>query len=85
MRLSDDEVTLNATLHDPVAQTVRSQHVTIGDGGVRMWPIALRYAWPAELDLMAQLAGMRLRSRSGAWSGDPFTATSRFHVSVYER
>ena len=43
----------------------------------------MRYAWPAELDLMARLAGMRLEDRWGGWSGEPFTALSPAHVSVY--
>jgi hypothetical protein len=43
-----------------------------------------RYIWPAELDLMAQLAGMSLLERWGGWRGEPFTSESRSHVSVYE-
>ena len=39
--------------------------------------------WPAELDLMAQLAGFELESRHADWSGAEFTAESRSHVSVY--
>lgn len=46
---------------------------------------ALRYAWPAELDVMARLAGLRLRERSAGWRREPFTAAARGHVSVYER
>ena len=42
-----------------------------------------RYVWPAELDLMAQLAGFSLESRHADWAGTPFTAESRSHVSVY--
>ena len=44
-----------------------------------------RYVWPPELDLMAQLAGLRLRDRSGGWRGEPFTSESTTHVSVYEK
>jgi hypothetical protein len=47
--------------------------------------VQIRYAWPSELDLMAQLAGLRLRHR---WSGgrrEPFTAASQRHISVYGR
>jgi hypothetical protein len=44
-----------------------------------------RYAWPAEYDLMAQLAGMRLRERWGGWMREPFTSESREHVSVWEQ
>jgi hypothetical protein len=46
---------------------------------------AVRYAWPSELDLMARLAGLRLRERHGDWRGGPFTAISPTHVSIYER
>ena len=45
----------------------------------------MRYAWPAELDLMARLAGMRLEDRWGGWGGEPFTGLSPSHVSVYEK
>jgi hypothetical protein len=40
--------------------------------------------WPAELDLMAQLAGMRLRDRWEGWTRQPFTSVSRQHVSVWQ-
>ena len=45
----------------------------------------MRYAWPAELDLMARLAGMRLEDRWGGWKREPFTGLSPAHVSVYEK
>jgi hypothetical protein len=48
-------------------------------------PVALRYAWPSELDLMAQLAGLALESRWGDWSGAPFTSSSDRHISVYRK
>jgi hypothetical protein len=44
-----------------------------------------RYVWPAELDLMAQLAGMRLREHWGGWKREAFTSESRDHGSVWER
>ena len=44
-----------------------------------------RYVWPAELDLMAQLAGMTLRERWAGWTKEPFTSESRSHVSVWEK
>ena len=47
--------------------------------------IPFRYVWPAELDLMARIAGLRLRDRWGDWRGSPFTAESRSHVSVWEK
>ena len=84
-RLEPDWVMLNVSRHDPVSQTVDTQLVVLGAGGVRLQPIRLRYAWPAELDLMAQLAGLRLLHRWGGWRREPFTAASTAHVSVYGR
>ncbi|PXY34668.1 methyltransferase [Prauserella coralliicola] len=69
--------------HDPVHQRVDSQHVTVTEQGNQLRPAALRYAWPAELDLMAQLAGLRLGHRHGDWDRRPFDATSTKHVSIY--
>ncbi len=80
-----DRVSINLERHDAAAQTVASSFVYITEEGVRLYPVALRYAWPSELDLMAQLAGMRLRHRWAGWNRAPFTAASPAHVSVYER
>ncbi len=44
-----------------------------------------RYVWPSELDLMARLAGMRLRERWGGWKREPFTNDSTQHISVWEK
>jgi hypothetical protein len=61
-------------------------HFTIvADGTARLRPAASRYAWPAELDLMARIAGMRLRDRWGGWERRSFTADRHLHVSVYEK
>lgn len=83
--VATDAVSLEASLHDPVAQRVRSQHVVITEQGVRLYPVEIRYAWPSELDLMARLAGLRLRERWAGWSREPFGASSGAHVSVYAR
>jgi SAM-dependent methyltransferase len=80
-----DAVRLGVSSHDPVAQHVTSVHVEIERGEVRMLPVQVRYAWPSELDLMARLAGLRLRQRWGGWREEPFTAASGQHVSVFER
>jgi SAM-dependent methyltransferase len=80
-----DEVRLEVLRHDPVEQLLDKCHVTLGGGGVRLDPIVLRYVWPSELDLMARLAGLRLRERHGGWRGEPFDARSVRHVSVYGR
>ncbi len=59
-------------------------HVVIRDGDVRLYPVRLRYAWPSELDLMAELAGLRRRDRWADWNRAPFEASSGTHVTVYE-
>lgn len=84
-RVEGDFVGLDVSRHDPVTQRVASQHLLISEAAVRLYPVQIRYAWPAELDLMAQLAGLRLRERWGGWKGEQFTATSGSHVSIYER
>ena len=55
------------------------------DGSFDSMSVPFRYVWPSELDLMAELAGMRLRDRWADWSREPFTAESRKHVSVWEK
>jgi SAM-dependent methyltransferase len=85
MDLDIDRVRLEASRHRPVEQRVDGQHVVITGGGVRLVPVALRYAWPSELDLMARLAGLRLRHRWGGWHREAFDDDSPKHVSVYEK
>jgi hypothetical protein len=80
-----DTVRLDATRHDPVAQRVDSTHIHIDPSGVQLYPVCLRYAWPAELDLMARLAGLRLHQRWDGWQRQPYTTTSPMAVSVYGR
>jgi SAM-dependent methyltransferase len=70
---------------DVVEQRMVSHHLIRTEEGIRHRPIPFRYVWPSELDLMARFAGLRLRDRSGDWSGAPFTADSRSHVSVWEK
>jgi SAM-dependent methyltransferase len=71
--------------YDVARQGLTSHHFEIVDGRVERNSIPFRYAWPAELDLMAQLAGLRLRERWSGWKREPFTSDSRKHVSVWER
>lgn len=71
--------------YDVVTQGLKSHYFTFEDGGVRHSSIPFRYVWPAELDLMAQIAGMHLRERWGGWTRQPFTGESRQHVSVWEK
>lgn len=70
--------------YDVVDQRVVSTHITFGkDRTPRVFETPQRYIWPAEMDLMAQLAGFRLEARYADWHGNPFTAESRSHISVY--
>jgi len=71
--------------YEVATQGLTSHHFETVDGTVEPSSIPFRYAWPSELDLMAQLAGMRLRSRWGGWKREPFTSESTKHVSVWEK
>jgi hypothetical protein len=70
---------------DTVTQRLSNRHYEFEDGKVLSNPIELRYVWPAELDLMARLVGMRLEHRWADWRREPFTALSPSHVSVYAK
>lgn len=71
--------------YDVVTQAFTSHHLRIEDGKPERHSIPFRYVWPAELDLMAQLAGMTLKERWGGWQREPFTSNSDSHVSVWEK
>jgi SAM-dependent methyltransferase len=72
--------------YDVAAQGLVSHHYTAEeDGRLRYGCTPFRYAWPAEFDLMARIAGMRLRERFAGWQREPFTAASTSHVSVWEK
>jgi SAM-dependent methyltransferase len=71
--------------YDVAIQGMTSHHFEIVEGRVERVSVPFRYAWPSELDLMAQLAGMRLRERWSGWKREPFTSDSREHVSVWEK
>jgi hypothetical protein len=77
-RLGFDEI-------DVATQALTSHHFELVDEKLERVSIPFRYVWPSELDLMAELAGMRLRERWSGWSREPFTRESRTHVSVWER
>ncbi|WP_043635667.1 class I SAM-dependent methyltransferase [Nonomuraea candida] len=76
---------LGLDTYDVLHQQVVSHHFRFGEDGhaAELFRTPHRYIWPAELDLMAQLAGFELESRHADWSGTEFTAESRSHVSVY--
>ena len=71
--------------YDVANQGLISHHFELVDGHFELHSLPFRYTWPAELDLMAQLGGMRLRERWSGWKREPFTSESRKHVSVWEK
>jgi SAM-dependent methyltransferase len=71
---------------DAASQLHWSHHIRMRpDGSYRRFSAPFRYVWPAELDLMARIAGLRLKERWAGWDRAPFTATSEQHVSVWEK
>jgi SAM-dependent methyltransferase len=85
IRVARDAVLLEAAELHPAEQRMTTTKVRLTNDGVHLLPANHRYAWPAELDLMAQLAGMTRENRWGDWSAGPFTDDSREHVTVYRR
>ena len=83
--ITAQRVVLEATRHDRNAQTLDAQLIVVENGATRLIPLMLRYAYPAEIDVMAELAGMKLRDRWASWSKTPFTNVSMNHVSIYEK
>ena len=79
------ETRLGFDTYDTATQAMASHHVRVENGEGSFHSIPFRYVWPAELDLMARLAGMRLRDRWADWDRSPFTADSESHVSVWEK
>jgi len=91
-RMAVESITSNEThayelsIHDPVGQMVTSHHVRrFDDGSTVVLPVTVRYAWPAEMDLMARVAGLELEDRFGWYDRRPFTEQSGQHVSVYRK
>jgi hypothetical protein len=72
-------------VYDVASQIAVSRHYWTIDGELRTFSTPHRYVWPPELDLMAALAGMRLRERWADWNRSPFTSESRSHISVWEK
>ena len=71
--------------YEVATQGLVSHHFELEDGQVERVSIPFRYVWPSELDLMAEMAGLRLRERWGDWNREPFTSDSRRHVSVWDK
>jgi SAM-dependent methyltransferase len=83
--VQDRRVVLEAAELDPVEQHMRTTKLFCGPDGLQAFPANHRYAWPAELDLMARLAELNRVHRWASWRRDPYTATSRQHVTVYRK
>lgn len=71
--------------YDVASQLLTSHHYWIVNGRVELFDSPHRYAWPAEYDLMAKIAGMSLTQRWSNWNRDPFTSESTSHISVWQK
>ncbi len=71
--------------YDVANQGLTSHHLELVGDRLERFSVPFRYVWPSELDLMAQIAGMRLRERWSDWSRAPFTSGSGAHLSVWEK
>ena len=85
MQITADAARFEVRVHDPVTQTMDYQRIVISNDGTKLSPLAQRYTWPSEFDLMARLAGLELRDRWAWWDRTPFTSKSTSHVSIYGR
>jgi SAM-dependent methyltransferase len=83
--VGEDVVTVESAVLHPAEQRMTTTTLRFTGEGVRLLPANHRYAWPAELDLMAQLAGLVREARWADWAGTPFGDESRQHVTVYRR
>src|SRR4029077_2866740 len=82
IRVEPDGVSLDVSIYDSAAQVKDTQHVVIREDGVRLYPVRIRFAFVPELDLMARIAGLRLRERWGDWDRTPLARTRERLVSV---
>jgi len=83
--VSGDSAILEVSRHDRGRQRTDTQMITFDGQGMHLRPVAIRYSWRSELDLMADRAGLRLAGRYAGWDRQPFTAASDRHVSVDRR
>jgi SAM-dependent methyltransferase len=83
LTVGEEEVVLETAQLHPAEQLMTTTKLRFTGDGVRLLPANHRYAWPAELDLMAQLAGLAREARWEDWDGTPYGDDSRTHVTVY--
>ncbi|SCE93826.1 Methyltransferase domain-containing protein [Micromonospora coriariae] len=81
--VTEDSATIRLHRYDRPAQRFIRQTITFDGNGVHLKPFAMRYAWPHQIDAMAQQAGLRLTERYADWHRRPFEADSTAHISVY--
>ena len=77
-------VWLDVARYDPVTQMLDESHVALTSTGVRLFPVVQRMIWPSEMDLMARIAGLRIKERWDDWNRSAYTSTGNV-VSVYGR
>ncbi len=85
LEVRPDAVRLEVTTSEAITQRTDSQQILIREDGVHLYPVRIRYAYVSELDLMARIAGLRLRERWADWDRSPFTSAGSKHISVWER
>ncbi|ADL48846.1 class I SAM-dependent methyltransferase [Micromonospora aurantiaca] len=83
--VTEDSATIRLHRYDRAAQTFVRQTVTFDASGVHLKPFAMRYAWPEQIDELAERSGLRLTERYADWDRSPFEADSRAHISVYRQ
>lgn len=82
--IGDNEVKIDVSQVEFDKQVITSQHVILNNKETRFYPVKIRYVWPSEMDLMAQIAQLQLKERWSDWKKSRFAAGSRMHISVYE-
>ena len=85
IQIGSGHIELEVARIHPATQTMLTTKVHLSQEGTRLIPANHRYAWPAELDLMARLAGLRLVHRWENWHRAPFQDTSKAHISVWQK
>jgi SAM-dependent methyltransferase len=84
LAVTEDSISIDDFIDRTHLQISRTRHFSRRpDGTFREFTAPFRYAWPAELDLMARIAGMTLEHRWAGWDRSPFTGESESHVSVW--
>jgi SAM-dependent methyltransferase len=83
--ITSTSVGLWAVDYNPLDQTLFTQQILLKDGSVQLQPVPMRYVSPAEIDLMARMAGLKLKYRWSNWQRAAMTSESSTHISVYEK